>query len=261
MKLYFKETGTINNETIVFIHGGGLAGWIWDEQVKSFKDYHCIVPDLPEHGKSAEVNPFSIHNAANMVIDLIRAHAHEGKAHLVGLSLGSQIILQILATNPEMIRSALITGTIIRRDHHIENLQELLDYTYQMYEPVKDTRFFIKANMRMYNISKDHFNQFKESTLQLKSDSLRRILNENLFFKIPEGLNESYVPVMIIIGEKDYKVIKESASDLKNAIPNSKSYFVPRAGHVWNLESPELFNSVLRSFITGNQLPNQINEL
>ena len=254
MKLFFKETGTGKQETIIFLHGGGLAGWIWDEQLKSFADYHCIVPDLPEHGQSAEVKPFTIDSTAAMVVDLIKNHAH-GKAHLVGLSLGAQIIVQILATHPEVVDHAIITGTLIRTIPRTETFLKLLDYTFKVYEPVKDTRFFIKANMRMYNISKNHFDHFKESTLQLKSDSLNRILHENLFFKIPSGLEKADVPVLVVWGEKDYKVIKESARDLINVLPNSKAYVVPKLGHVWNMESPELFNKVLRSWITGKPTP------
>ncbi len=261
MNLYFKETGTKNQETIIFLHGGGLAGWIWDEQIKSFHDYHCIVPDLPEHGKSANVGPFTIECAAEMVVDLIKNHNSDGKAHLVGISLGAQIIVQILATHPDVVNHALITGTLIRNMPHRETLLKLMDYTFKVYEPVKDTKFFIKANMRMYNISKDHFDKFKESTLQLKTDSLHRILNENLFFTLPEGLKDANSPVLVMMGEKDYKVIKESARDLVNALPNSKSYIVPKRGHVWNMELPSLFNKVLRSFITENPLPEDIKPL
>jgi pimeloyl-ACP methyl ester carboxylesterase len=258
MNLHFKETGSDNNETIVFLHGGGLAGWIWDEQVKYFQDYHCIVPDLPEHGKSAEVKPFTIDGSAGMVVDLINNHAYNGKAHVVGLSLGAQIIVQIMATHPEVVDNALITGTLVRTMPNTETLLKLVDYTFKAYEPVKDTNFFIKANMRMYNISKNHFDQFKESTLQIKADSLNRILYDNLFFKLPEGLENLDVPVLVMMGEKDYKVIKESAKDLIRSIPNSEAYIVPKQGHVWNMESPKLFNKVLRCRITGNPLPDNI---
>ena len=55
MNLHVKEIGQENQETIIFLHGCGLAGWMWDKQVESFKDYHCIVPDHPEHGRSAEM--------------------------------------------------------------------------------------------------------------------------------------------------------------------------------------------------------------
>lgn len=255
MNLFVKETGQENPETIIFLHGGGMAGWIWKEQVKSFPDYHCLIPDLPEHGQSAEAKPFTIESAAEMVVDLILTRARNGKAHLVGLSLGAQIIVQILATHPEVVDHALISGTLVRGIPHQDALLKLLDYTFKVYEPVKDTDFFIKANMRTYNISKSYFDEFKGSTFQIKADSLDRILHENLFFKLPSGLEKANVPVLVMMGEKDYKVIKESARDLVKVLPYSSAYVVPKLGHVWNIESPTLFNHVLRDFITGKSLP------
>lgn len=56
MKLHVEEVGQENSETIIFLHEASLAGWMWKEQVKSFRDYHLIIPDLPEHGKSVDIN-------------------------------------------------------------------------------------------------------------------------------------------------------------------------------------------------------------
>ena len=88
---------------------------------------------------------------------------------------------------------------------------ELLDYTIKVYEPVKNTDFFMKANMRTYNMPKTLFDKFKESSLLIKNDSLNRILKENMFFKLPDGLDKIEVPVLVMVGEKDYTIIKESA--------------------------------------------------
>ncbi|MDO5836756.1 MAG: alpha/beta hydrolase [Methanobacterium sp.] len=261
MILSVKETGQKNPETIIFLHGGGLAGWIWDEQIKSFQDYHCLVPDLPEHGQSAQIKPFTIEGAGRMVVELIRTRAHNGKAHLVGLSLGSQIIVQILSTHPEVIDRTFITGTLLRTIPHTETLFKLLNYTFKAYLPVKNTEFFIKANMRTYNIPKGYFHKFKESTQQIDGDSLHKILHENLFFSLPSGLQGASVPVLVMMGEKDYKVIKESAKYLVEVLPNSKAYVIPKGGHVWNMESPELFNKILRSFITKKPLGDGVKSL
>lgn len=261
MNLWIKETGHKNSETIIFLHGGGLAGWIWDEQVKSFQDYHCMVPDLPEHGQSAHIKPFTIEGAARMVVELIRTRAHNEKANLVGLSLGAQVIVQILATNPEVLDHAIITGTLLRTIPHTETLLKLFNYTFKAYEPVKNTKFFMKANMRTYNISKGYFDKFKESTQKIDGNSLHRILHENLFFRLPTGLERVTVPVLVMMGEKDYKVIKESARDLVKVLPNSEAYEIPKGGHVWNMESPELFNKVLRNFITEKPLGDGVEPL
>lgn len=255
MNLYIKETGKNNSETIVFLHGGGIAGWMWDKQVKAFNDYHCIVPDLPEHGKSAEIKPFTMKGAAEMIIDIIRDQAPGGKAHLVGISLGAQIIVQILSMAPEVVDHALISGTLVRSIPHTETFLKLLNYLIKAYEPVKDTDFFIKANMRTYNMPKSLFNEFKEATKLIKPDSLNRILKENMLFKMPDGLEKADSPVLVMAGEKDYKIIKESARDLLNVLPNSEGAVALKVGHLWNVENPELFNKTLRDWITDETLP------
>lgn len=256
MDLYLKETGPRNAETIIFLHGNAMAGWIWDGQIKEFDDYHCIVPDLPEHGRSINIKPFTINKSAEMISEIIRNHTSKGKAHLVGISVGAQIIIQILSKNPELVDHAIISGTLIQRNSHNESLLKLLDYAINVYKPVKDTDFFIKANMRTYNMPKYLFDKFKESTLVIKHDSLNRILKENIFFKLPDGLEKIEVPVLVMAGEKDYKIIKDSADDLLTSLKMSQGYIAPNVGHVWNLEDPNHFNWILRRWITNKTLKN-----
>jgi pimeloyl-ACP methyl ester carboxylesterase len=251
MDIYLKETGSENSETIVFVHGGAMAGWMWDEQVKALTDYHCIVPDLPEHGQSSDVKPFSINDSAEMIVDIIQDFTNNRKAHLVGISLGAQIIVKILSTNSELVDHAIISGTLARTIPHTEVLLKLLNYAIKAYKPVKNTEFFIRANMRTYNAPKNLFDKFKESTLLVKNDALERILKENMFFRLPEGLEKVEAPVLVMTGEKDYKIIKESANDLLKSIPLSQGYMAPKVGHAWNLENPKLFNWVLRNWINN----------
>lgn len=256
--IYFKETGKKNPETIVFIHGGGMSGWMWDEQVEAFNDYHCIVPDLPEHGKSRDVKPFTMIGAAEILIKIIKDHAKNRRAHLVGISLGAQLIVQIMSMAPELVDHAFVSGTLVHRIPHTRSLLKLLDYAIKVYEPVKDTDFFIKANMRTYNMPKKYFEKFKENTYQIENESLDRILKENMFFKLPDGLEKVQSPVLVTAGEKDYKIIKESAMDLLNIIPNSKGAVALGVGHLWNLESPVLFNNTLKAWLIGGEFPEMI---
>jgi pimeloyl-ACP methyl ester carboxylesterase len=255
MNLHVKESGQENKKAIIFLHGGGVAGWMWNGQLNAFNEYNCLVPDLPEHGNSRKVKPFTIEGAAEMIINLIRSRFSGVKAHLVGLSLGGQIIVQILSMAPEVVDHALISGTLVRSISHAETLLKLLNYTVKVYKPVKDTDFFIKANMRTYNLPKSFFDEFKESTRLIKPDSLERILKENMLFKLPVGLEKAKVPVLVMAGEKDYKIIKESARDLIDVLPNSEAAVALKVGHLWNIESPELFNRVLKAWITDEILP------
>lgn len=256
MKLFFEETGRENEETIIFLHAEGFSGWMWDEQINYFKNYHLIVPDLPEHGKSHEVKPFTIQGAAEMVMELIEDHA-DGRANLVGISLGAQIIIQILSKAPEMVDHALISGTLVRGIQNTESLMNLLNNIINTYGPVKNTDFFIKAYMRTYNISKTYFNKFKDSTYQIDNLALERVLREKLLYKLPEH-NAADTKVLIMAGEKDYGIIKDSSRSIVNKYPNYKAFLALKTGHLWNLESPENFNSILNAWLNDEPLPRTI---
>lgn len=90
MSLYVAESGPVTAPTIVFLHGGGTRGWSWQPQVERLPEYHCVVPDLPEHGRSRHSGPFTMAHAAALVAEVIRSCAHGGHAHVVGLSVGAR---------------------------------------------------------------------------------------------------------------------------------------------------------------------------
>ena len=75
MSLHYKEYGDTSASLLVFIHGGGVSGWMWDHQIRHFANYHCLVPDLAEHGGSRG-SLFSINESANQIAELI---AEKGK--------------------------------------------------------------------------------------------------------------------------------------------------------------------------------------
>jgi pimeloyl-ACP methyl ester carboxylesterase len=88
---------------------------MWQPQVEALQaDYHLLVPDLPEHGRSAAVKPFTITGSVELVAELIRTQAHGGKAHIVGLSEGAQIGVALLAAAPELVDHAMLSSALVR---------------------------------------------------------------------------------------------------------------------------------------------------
>src|SRR5512146_1169003 len=111
--LAFQSSGEENEKTILFLHGGGVGGWTWDPVVARMQDFHCLVPDLPEHGRSMDVRPFTMELAANLAADLVRQQAHGGKAVVVGLSEGAQTVVQMLSSAPEVIERAVVSSALL----------------------------------------------------------------------------------------------------------------------------------------------------
>ncbi len=68
------------------------------------------------------------------------------------------------------------------------------------------------------------------------------------------------MPALIIAGQHELALVRQSARDLAAALPAGQGYLVAfsKRGveeHSWNLQRPELFNAVTRAWLTGQPLP------
>jgi pimeloyl-ACP methyl ester carboxylesterase len=96
--------------TIVFLHGTRLTGAQWAAQVTSLStEFHCLTPDLPGHGRAADI-PFSLEDAARRIAELIDRDANGGRAIVVGLSLGGYVAMAVAARCPEQVAGLAISG-------------------------------------------------------------------------------------------------------------------------------------------------------
>ncbi len=254
MSLFFKEFGSGNAQTIVLLHGGGGAGWMWQPQIEQLMDYHLLVPDLPEHGQSRALQPFTFVDAAAQVAELIRTKAHGGRAHLVGLSLGAQTIVQLLSQSPEVIDHAVISGALVRAIPGI-GLTRLMT---QMYWPFKDAAWLIRANMKSLGIPDKYFAEFAADTKAMTLDSFVRVTTANALFRIPPNLDRVSVPTLFLVGQKELKLMHDSLRDLLKAMPSAQGCVVANAIHNWSMQLPDLFTQTVRAWITDRDLPQTV---
>lgn len=251
MALFFKEFGSANAQTLVLLHGGGGAGWMWQPQIEQLTDYHLLVPDLPEHGQSRALQPLTFADAAAQVAELIKAKAHGGRAHIVGLSLGAQTIVQLLSQSPEVIERAVISGALVRAIPGI-GLTRLMT---QMYWPFKDAAWLVRANMKSLGIPDRYFAEFAADTKAMTLDSFVRVTTANALFRIPPNLDRATVPTLFLVGQKELKLMHDSTCDLLKAMPSAQGCMVANAIHNWSMQLPDLFTQTVRAWIANRVLP------
>src|SRR5690625_3425749 len=115
MGLLYKEYGDTSAPLIVFLHGGGVSSWMWEKQINYFEhDYHCVTIDLPKHGKNESSGEVSIKESANHCVDLIEKIANDRKIVVVGFSLGSQVLMQMMSIHPRLIDYGIINSVAVR---------------------------------------------------------------------------------------------------------------------------------------------------
>lgn len=99
MTLVAAEAGERGAPAVVLLHGAGVSGWMWARQAAALAgDLHLLIPDLPGHGRSNQLPWTSIADTAAMITELVAARTEDGRAHVVGLSLGGYVGLHLAAT-------------------------------------------------------------------------------------------------------------------------------------------------------------------
>lgn len=252
--MYVREFNPEQAESILFLHGGGVGGWMWEKQVEALSNYHCIIPDLPGHGGSREIRGFTIKNCAEALANLIAKAGHENKAHVVGHSLGAQILVQLLADYPELIHSAVINSALVRP---LGKVAAWIKPTVQITLPLARKRWFAKLQAQTLQIPEEFFARYYEESQAIEAETLTQILLENASFKLPKNLKKSKVPTLVLVGEKERSMMLKSANDLINSISSAQGYIVNGVGHSFNFEAPVLYNKVLQAWLAGKPLPSE----
>jgi pimeloyl-ACP methyl ester carboxylesterase len=102
--------GPLDAPAIVFLHGTRLSRAVWTPQLEALGDeFRGIALDLPGHGGRA-ADPFSLDGAVEIAAAAIRDEAADGRAVVVGLSLGGYVAMVLAARHPELVRGLVIAG-------------------------------------------------------------------------------------------------------------------------------------------------------
>jgi pimeloyl-ACP methyl ester carboxylesterase len=231
---------------------------MWKPQIAQLQDeYHLLVPDLPEQGQSIDVKPMTLQNAAVQVAELIRARAHGGRAHVVGLSLGAQTTIELLSQTPELVDRAIASGPLMRPLPGIGATNLMA----KMYWPFRNMTWLVKWNMQGLGVPDEYFEEFRKDTAAMTIEGFERVTMANGSNHVPANLQSVTVPTLILVGEKELKIMKESVRDLLAAMPSAQGYVVSGAIHNWSLQLPDLFAQTVRAWISDQPLPPQLQPL
>ena len=92
---------------------------------------------------------------------------------------------------------------------------------------------------------------FYESTSLYQRKSLLVMQGLQNVVKDRETTQPKY-PILIVNGEQDIDLAVKMAKELHSEIENSKFEIIKKAGHCANMDRPEEFNQIVKSFIMGN---------
>ena len=106
------HTSVGSGTPVLLIHGLGSSIADWYLQMDDFSaDHEVICCDLRGHGDSAKAaGPYSMEMLTEDVSELISALGR-GPMHVVGISLGGMLGLQLALDHPEQVRSLTVVNS------------------------------------------------------------------------------------------------------------------------------------------------------
>ncbi len=106
-------TGPVDGDPVLMIHGIGRSLEDWTEQHALLsKDHRLVSLDLPGFGYTRPVSTgMGLKSLADAAVATLDALGEDRPVHLVGNSLGGAVAMNVLARNPDRVRSLALSAS------------------------------------------------------------------------------------------------------------------------------------------------------
>ncbi len=207
--------------------------------------------------------------AADKVAEIIHLISHEKPVHLVGLSEGAQVAVQMLAAHHKLVKTAFISSALLLpvAGASMFGSDAVARWSYRLaVKPFKNWNGWIRLNMRYAaGIPEKYYAQFKQDFQNTSEDGFVNLMLANQHFRLPTGLEQVQVPVLAVCGHKEYAAMKSSLKLLAGTLPNATAYLLNLGNktslaeeHNWALTQPILFATALDAWIQAKKLPPEL---
>jgi len=226
--LRYVAFGKENNQVLLLLHGGGLSWWNYLDAAKTLAhDYHVILPMLDGHGKSDR--EFSTIEAnASALIRFIDQHLGGSVLLIGGLSLGGQVLLEMLSQRPDICRFAVIESALV--------LPSKL--TCALVKPVFGCcyglirrRWFARLQFRFLGIKPSLFENYFQDTASISKASMISFMQANTLYALKPSIEKCAAQAYVYVGEKEKCAMQKSARMIHEKLPGSLLRFLPKMRH------------------------------
>jgi pimeloyl-ACP methyl ester carboxylesterase len=246
-----------NGLPIVFIHGYPLNRYLWEPQTEALSDtMRVLAPDLRGHGESQAVpGPYSMGMFANDLNAFLDALQINQPVVVCGLSMGGYVTFEFHRKYAHRMAGLILTATRATadspegraaRDQAAQTAQQ------QGIPAIIDGMLAKLVSPTTYQERPELLKRIRQIMLKTSLDGvLGALMGMKTRPDSTATLRQIELPALIIHGADDQIVPLKEAQAMQAAIPDARLEVIPKAGHLLNLEQPDLFNPIVREFITA----------
>lgn len=239
---------------IVFLHAFPLNRTMWTAQAEALSSqFRIITIDLRGHGESdAPLWHYTLDQAADDIRALLD-HLSIQQALFTGLSMGGYILFAFHRKYADRVKGMVLADTRAQAD-----TPEGREGRFQMAQTAYRQGPAAIADIMIPKL-------LSPATIQTRPEVVQRVramIEGNQISGIagdlmamaerPDSvplLKQITCPTQIIVGELDQATPPFDAKLMAEHIPDARLAVIPGASHLSNLEQPDLFTQIVRSFV------------
>lgn len=236
---------------LVLVHGAAGDSRSWRPQLASLAGELTVVAwDEPGAGRSSDLpDGFDLGGYASCLAAVIE-DVGLGPVHAAGLSWGGTVVLELYRTRPDLVATMILSDTYagwkgslpaeeVRA--RVEGVRRMLAAPRDQFDPELPGLFAGDPPAELERLLAEIDADVRPASLGIQLGLMAETDQSGLLPRIA-------VPTLLIWGEFDVRSPLGVARHFERAIPDAKLVLIPDAGHLSNLERPELFNAAVRAF-------------
>lgn len=240
---------------LLLIHGFPFNNTMWEEQVVDLAEItRVIAPDLRGHGRSdAPDPPYTMSDLAQDCVGLLDYLGIDRPVVVGGLSMGGYITFEIYRQFPERVAGLILASTRASADDEAGKANRD-----QMAAQVQEEGVTAVTEGMLPKLLAPESYEADEDLVAFVAEMMAGTSAEGMVGALmamkerPDStplLGEIAVPTLVIHGSEDQIVPLDEAEAMADTIATAELVVIPDAGHLPNLEQPDLFTDVLYEFM------------
>jgi pimeloyl-ACP methyl ester carboxylesterase len=236
--------GTENDPGLLFVHGAGGNGELWERQAEFLEGKHSAFRlNLPGHGGSAPQGEDRISSYAQWV-QLCAERLFETRPFvLVGHSMGGAIALELAVIPRTNLKGIVLVGSGAKLAVTRAIFQMLSENPEAFFETIGRFASSPAAPLSM----KDRFVFF---TRQCAPSTIFNDFKACDNFDIRSRLPEIRLPALVLCGDEDQLTPVKYSRYLCENLQKAHLLIIPKAGHMVMVEQPAAVNEAIESFLS-----------
>jgi len=250
---HFSDNGS--GSTVILLHGFPFNRSMWRGQIEflSARGYRCVAPDLRGLGENkSDAEIATMEEMARDVAELMDELKID-RAIICGLSMGCYVAFEFAHMFPSRVEALVLAGARAEGADKAEKKSR------------EQQAKRVREQGMTHAIDSISQSLLSPRTLAEKPDVVSRV-REMVASTDPRGaaaaqrgmatrrdysddLAKIDVPTLIVAGREDGVRTPEDAEFIDERIPNSQLIVIDDAGHLMNMEQPEIFNRALIGFL------------